>query len=47
MVSTCNKCGATNDGNFAGWDPCHLRDPKENHDFPSADQSGKNSGTFI
>ena len=29
----CTKCGARDDGTFNGYNPCHLRDPIENHAF--------------
>jgi hypothetical protein len=32
-ILTCPKCGATNDGSITGLNPCHLRDPRENHNF--------------
>jgi hypothetical protein len=41
MTSTCSKCGAKNAGTFAGFNPCHLRTPVEDHNF------GQNTGTII
>jgi hypothetical protein len=33
MAWTCSKCGATNDGLIAGLNPCHFRQPQEDHNF--------------
>jgi hypothetical protein len=34
MHKTCKKCGARDDGTFAGYNPCHLRTPVvEDHNF--------------
>jgi hypothetical protein len=32
MIS-CTKCGCTSNGTIAGFRPCHLRDPVEDHNF--------------
>ena len=36
----CTKCGATNDGNIAGLNPCHLRTVVEDHNFLSSLSTG-------
>lgn len=29
----CSKCGVESDGSIAGFNPCHLRDPVQDHNF--------------